>query len=127
MIEYKSNPSLNDDFDKPKEANYFETNRTDPNELPWETPKEEWREEFDNNLIILGIKGSDLEFMRYWLKQYTENLLLTQRQEIVGMIEKMKKEECLCVSDDHKPCDESYNQALSDLSERIGVHKPDEK
>jgi len=168
MIEYKSNPSLDNDF-KETENHYFDTScqkcghvpqgethlcgwehdgtlhfrklehmqkpltaeqvlkGTEPNELTaildMETPKENWKTEivkkfFVYNLVTQTPAGAEKELL-----EYIDTLLLTQRQEIVEMIEDLKKSNghTMTMNGEYAiPHNNiSYQQALSDLSERI--------
>ncbi len=116
-------------METPKEANYFDTSCQKCGHVPqgerhlcnWETPKENWREEFDkeffdSNLGLVTLHDTDPSFVT----DFMEKTLLTQRQErdkeILEMIEGMKQP---LVTEDMPPMSYAYNRALSDLSERI--------
>lgn len=101
----------------PTENHYFEVNH---DELPWGKQKENWREEFD--LLYGNSHGwspsNEGTVLEEQIKDFIESLLLTQRKEILSMIEGMKKK--VHERDwDQANLDEGYNNALSDLSLRI--------
>jgi hypothetical protein len=162
MIEYKMNPSLNDDFDKkepgkgvwspsalptepdqelinlakrvqslleevfPPENHYFDTSCQKCGHVPQgETHLCGW--EHDGTLHFRKLEHMQKICTAGWemkLQNFIDDLLLTQRQEIVEMIEGMTID--LSEHGDAKFI-AGFNYALFKLSERIGVHKSDEK
>jgi hypothetical protein len=106
--------------------------------LKHQTPKESWREEYDKIW-----EARPAQEQRAHLKLATEtlieSLLLTQRQEIVEklkpFVERMRLDVDVTICDCGEPYKDSdldlslgeLEKELSDLSERVGVHKSDEK
>jgi len=146
MYEYKMNPSLNDDFDKPKaselfegensslrdafnavtENHYFDTSCQKCGHVPqgerhlcnWEVPTNS--EEISNNLAETpkeNMEETDVKMIdgiSYIHYKRVNQLLLTQRQEIVEIVKKHNVEHITA-----KFLQECILIDISDLSERI--------